>query len=292
MDAIEYKGTDCHKLTTYRGSDSPSLARIFIPNAYYDEAANTFRYCNGYLLHNQSEFAMATTIAHELAHSIDPCWIAQGPSDYTFKYSAPTDIERSENEFPFKNLIQCLRSKESVGAERLSNAPLMPAAPPKPGPPKPAPPKPISHDIKTDRIPDTDDWESTVKNASNASEKGSVIKSPFCKEDQIGESFSDWVSAELLPQYIASNFPDLSTDQYRIGFSNAHRGECSLRHPKRSRDSVRLHPPWEKRTDKILLVQPEVRKKMGCAEEPPDGSVYCKVDSIKPIPTKRGDKNG
>lgn len=122
VGSIAFEGTTCEELGGGRRgrSNEEVVSSLLIPNAFYDPQRNIFKLCSGYLLQSTSEFQIATTIAHELSHSIDPCFIAQGPADMGFKYSNQQDLKKMESEYPIKNVIQCLRDKRSIGARNLA----------------------------------------------------------------------------------------------------------------------------------------------------------------------------
>lgn len=245
---IEFDGSDCAAPVPPDAtgeSYTADLSALLEPNAYYTPAKNAFRFCNGFFLRNQSEFQMAGVVAHELAHAIDPCLIAQGPADFRFAYSAPMDRARSEAEYPLPNLLACLRSEGSVAA---SSQP--PASPPAGAPaedPAFAPPPP-----------------------ANA----------FCDQDQIGESVADWVSNEILPAYVKSNHPKLSRDQRQTGYANVFRGMCT---EAGFAEEIPwdVHPDPARRANRLLLAQPEVRRQMGCPLDPPTGVTYCEVPDVR-----------
>lgn len=114
IQAVQFIGTDCSK----DFGASEKIPGLFISNAFYDVVKNSFKYCLGTTVQNDSEFQMVFMIAHELAHGISPCGITKGPSDFTFKYSNPTDRKKSEQEFPFySSVLSCLRDKRSIQAE-------------------------------------------------------------------------------------------------------------------------------------------------------------------------------
>ncbi len=331
IDAIEFKGTDCAQLMRSAPTDSPapSISPLLIPNAFYNPESNTFKYCNGFLLGNQSEFQIVSVIAHELTHGVDPCNITKGPSDFRFKYSDPKNTDQCEAEFPFQGLIPCLRGDQSVKAKKsvfpditLGGIVVDPPADDKmirelrkkismtearikavetdlkaaglteerkkelqrkkedledqlqslqddlaealskqktPAPPTPFPfPFPIPGGKTPPQIIETPD-------------------SPFCTGDQIGETFSDWIAAEVLPEYMSLHYPDLTEKQYRLGYSNVFRGSCNHANPEQSFMSAGLdvHPEESDRVNKIILTHPKIRKQMGCDPKPPAQSTYC-----------------
>ncbi len=240
INNITYAGNDCGQLG---GSTTPSgdktAASYLVENAFYDPRAQTFHFCNGFLLRNSSEFAMAMVIGHELSHSIDPCRIDKPKGLAPVTFSAGKTLQESEDVFPFNGIIACLRSKESVGATRLSKSSM----PPPPG--------------------------GLMEAAS-----GSTISSPFCElSDQIGESFSDWMAGEILPEYIGKYHPGLSTNQKAIGFSNTFRNLCSKSQGEDffTPGGIDEHPKDTERLNRILMANPDTLKMVGCAakkEEP------------------------
>lgn len=274
VNSISFEGTNCEELGGQDGrgrSNGEAVSSLLVPNAFYDPLRIIFKLCSGYLLQSTSEFQIATTIAHELSHSIDPCNVAWGPADMGFKYSTQTDLKKMEREYPIKNVIQCLRDKRSIGARHFS-----------------------SDDKDSDDSSECPscsassmrklDMNNLMPQSGRVGENGggsmpknqSPKKVSFCQDDQIGESFSDWMAAEVLPTYMEQNHK-LTTQQYRNGYANARRIACSVQADDEDRG---VHPPSENRINKIILVNPKVRAQMGCPSKHPE-NVYC--DSEKPI---------
>jgi hypothetical protein len=241
-NAIQFKGADCSELPTWVNdmghSESAFISSLLIPNAYYDEEKNTFHYCNGMLLRSQSEFQIVALMAHELDHSLDPCNIAKGPSEFQFKYSSPQNVTKSQEEFPFKNIISCLRSEKSVAA--------------------------IGHTAGT----------TTSEQIREINASLPKMESVYCDKDQIGESFADWLSAEVLSEYMAKQHPDFSRNQMRIGYTNVWRSFCNLEKHTNVYDA---HPSDDKRANKLMLVNPKIRQQMGCPAKLEPNSTYCSV---------------
>jgi hypothetical protein len=104
IEQIKLAGTSCANLTR-----DPVSAQLSQTGTTYDQFTGSFTYCNGMLLQSNSVFAMVFTIAHELAHSIDPCMLDG--------YNGAS--EDHESSYPVNGLIGCLRSKESVYARKL-----------------------------------------------------------------------------------------------------------------------------------------------------------------------------
>lgn len=305
VEAIEFAGTSCANPTppdaTGKSYD-PSLAALLVPNAYYTPADNTFRYCNGFLLQSQSEFQIASVVAHELAHSVDPCLVSIGPEDFRFRYSEPADRVRSEKEYPLPGLVSCLRDERSVGAAYLE---------PGQGEPRPDPRarleelrarvKELNREIvKKGQSPEKREElrdEKTLILAKIAriearlrepgpgpgpgEGEGPPLPDPeqpaFCRDDQIGEAVSDWFSAEIVPEYIRTAYPKLNASQRRVGYSNVFRALCPPGGLPPEEEEFDVHPNSERRTNQLLLANPRVRRQMGCPASAPAGVKYCNV---------------
>lgn len=224
LNSITFGGTDCSS-----GSGKDSIAGILFPNAYFHPYETSFRYCSAMTKQSSSEFALAFSVAHELAHSIDPCGIGMGSKLNRFTYTR-SKVEENDQTYPIAGLISCLRDQRSAAA---------------------------------------------ATNQPKHNENSRI--SPYCIGDQIGESVSDWLATEVVPKFIDHNFPNLTQDQYRTGYSNVFRFACQrsmVGLPK----PFMVHPSTERRVDNIVAVHPEVRKQMGCGDLPTT-KVYCKVDS-------------
>lgn len=209
LKSVTFDGADCAG-----ESDNPT-DDLFFPNAFYNPQSNTFKYCSGMILKASSEFTIASIIAHELSHSIDPCRVSMGlgRSQPLGAQNGATQAE-VDNQSPYRDLITCLRDPASIGARST------------------LPPQ--------------------VRAAS------------LC-EDQIGESFCDWMAAQVLPGYISKNHPNLTRDQYINGYANAYRPICRTTVNPSAPPS--LHPLTIDRVDKIILTNPQVRAHMGCPTE-------------------------
>lgn len=271
VNAIEFEGTNCNE-----GPNGATVASLYTPNAFYNPKSNTFKYCSGYLMQSNSEFSMAAVIAHELGHSIDPCNIAEGPKDFGFKYSSD-DISKMEKEYPIKGLISCLRDKRSAGARNFMVAPLIKSMAPYGSMGKDRSGEDEEELLKftpSHRGNHRHGGEGGMARSAGGSGGGERPKANFCKDDQIGESFSDWLSAEVTPDYIASNHK-LSAKQMQLGYSNTRRGVC--RQTPDDESNTDEHPSDTIRYNKIMLANPKVREQMGCPKDNPDAR-YCKGD--------------
>lgn len=287
ISAVQFAGTDC---TALNDKNETHLDQLLTPNAYYSPSRNTFSFCNGYLLQSTSVFSIAKTIVHELTHSIDPCQLGRGPAAQSVvAYSNPRDLRHSEIQYPFTNVIQCLRGESSINARNF--------------------------DYENQRLAQLQ-WDqmeaqrqaqlkmqqqaaTTIPAAAVATPQGSVsggIQGPypylvngmggpigagmpfpprpemtadFCGKDQITEAFPDWMAAEVVPGYVQANYR-LTQDQYRNGYGNYFRLGCR----ERSAEVLqRDHPESKDRINRILLANPRVRSQMGCNS--PSPATYC-----------------
>lgn len=244
VNAIRFQGVDCAS----PNSDTYSLDSSFMTGAFYVPTDNTFRYCNGLAAQGLSEYNMVAIITHEMAHSIDPCLIADGPRISRFNYSSD-DPENSE--YPFQ-VLDCLRSDESVQAFDPNNPPeefqqmgggFPQGFPGMPGRPTEPP-------------------------------------EPFCdRGDQINESFCDWMGAEVLARYM-QNRPNATRQQHIDGLASIWRPFCNDRDglgpSNLGQPSPSNHPSTRDRLQRITLAQPTIRRLIGCTPLSEDSEIrYC-----------------
>lgn len=98
-----------------------SLMTLVNGGAYYNvsgENKNSISICPGDFVSSTSEFQTVFKLAHELAHSFDPCVIGLGtPGPAVIKYSSRDDLEKSRTDNPWGDSIKCLRGGESIAAK-------------------------------------------------------------------------------------------------------------------------------------------------------------------------------
>jgi len=279
-----FDGSICDTKESRSKGGSREISSLLTPNAFYSPGQNQFGLCAGYLLQSSSEFQLVTSIAHELSHGIDPCIIAVGPEDMDFKYSETKDLRKIEAEYPIKNIIDCLRDSRSVAARNFTESPAM-----------------NNYNYQMNFNGNSGPYGMGLTGGGGIGghnpQGGGMIgngggyrppmsassdnepNATFCKNDQIGESFSDWMAYEVLPKYIKQNHK-LTVEQYRYGYANSRRLICKIQEDGATNTGV--HPVVEDRINKLLLVNPEVRAQMGC---PPTHSknLYCDPDKyVKP----------
>ncbi|QDK38191.1 hypothetical protein [Bdellovibrio sp. NC01] len=110
VKGIRFGGTDCSIMGV------AGVSETFMPNAFYSPTEQSFTVCKGFLGDNLSEFGMSMFIAHELAHSIDPCGLSTAPEGVGITYSSFKPLAEKEKEYPITGLISCLRSEKSMNA--------------------------------------------------------------------------------------------------------------------------------------------------------------------------------
>ncbi|MCB0411747.1 MAG: hypothetical protein KDD22_04435 [Bdellovibrionales bacterium] len=256
VKAIRFKGVDC---PVYNTTDNP-ISAILAPNAYYEPFNNSFQYCESILTNSSSDFAFAFVIAHEVSHSIDPCGISMGPNDFTFEYPSNLTWTQAEQAFPVGNVLQCLRRSDSIGAVNLLA---------------------IDGASYQDRPPNFGSEPTSIAPEMDGSLPSSSTFKSFCSNsDQIGESFADWMATELTTSYISRSYPKLTSEQLRLGYSNALRFGCNGEDEMLGEASIfNTHPSTNKRINSILLTHPTVRRQMGC----PGNStkyIYCPAEGL------------
>lgn len=255
LKAIRFAGQDCSS----DGNGGRTIAAVLEANAAYNPLTNSFKYCLGLNNSSTSEFTLAYIISHELSHSVDPCGITMGPSDFAFNYSSKITRAQAENQFPIGKAISCLRSEDSVRAMTAEEALAAAAASP----------------THNGSYPGYGNYGGvTYPMYYGASAQASPAFTSFCNQDQITESFADWMAMEIMPDYIEQNHPELSVTQLRLGYSNMFRPLCQ----SSTTSGFNVHPETDLRANAIALVQPKIRKQMECASPPQH--IYCPPEGL------------
>jgi hypothetical protein len=281
VKSIRYESSDCS------GGGGSNVPGLLMPNAFYNPAQNNFNFCSGMTLQNKSEFLMAFVMAHELSHSIDPCCITQGPSDFSFRFPEGGTRAEAEAAYPIQGVIACLRSDQSIKARAADQVPqIAPGAGGYGG---------------YGNYGNYGNYGGGMGGGIGQSQPQPQTPQPFagfCQNDQITESFADWMAAEITPEYIAKNYPKLTSEQSRFGYSNIWRGSCMDDATARQIAIADPHPAQGDRSNRIILVQPKIRAQMNCPKMPPRGTVYCRPPGSKnasvpvPEPTPKPDMEG
>lgn len=202
LNTAHYAGSDCDEMAA-------GLSKDYIPNAFMNPKNGAFKICKGFFSDGTSDFHLAGVIAHELAHIVDPCSVSIGAENIRLSYKNTEDLEKMDQEYPIQGLISCLRSAKSVGAQNSIQKGYL-VGNPNGG-------YSLSPAYMDGGIP-----------SFNNGGVSTSAKFSYCnKTDQIGEVVSDWFSAELVTDYIQEKHPNLSVEQWQIGYSNLYRSACS-----------------------------------------------------------------
>ncbi len=217
---------------------APTMDGLMVGSENYSPDQNAFIFGNGFLFKSSSEFMMVYFVAHEIAHSMDPCNIgASKDFPFEYDYQSVLKVEDLEKQNPFSNVISCLRTEQSVGAKYRKY----------------------------------DDFLSFKKSMEDAGLP--VGNNPFCIHDQITESFADWMAGEVLPEYVVRHFSALSQSQRLNGYANTTRLMCKAIAPQNGYDD---HPDTQARLERILMANPKSRELVGCG--PPRNDLhYCSM---------------
>jgi hypothetical protein len=215
--------------------DAGIVPMLFAATLVYNANTNSIHVCEGLLGKNFSEFKLAQAIAHEMTHSFDPCNIAD-VLPAVIRYSSTSDLAVRDSEYLWPEVLQCLRSQSSIGARAWPSDPVVSSS------------DDDSNHAKSDEPPYYD----------------------YCDKDQVIEAFADWMSAELFTTYISRHYPHLTRQQWYEGYSNIFRFNCYEKFEEQDR-----HPAIAQRISRILVANPVVRQKLGCAA--PTGLNYCQI---------------
>ncbi len=84
----------------------------------------------------------------------------------------------------------------------------------------------------------------------------------LCSNDQINESVADWFGVEALARMVKKqSFGKQSPDEVAAGVANVFADSC---YAGSNQSENQIHPASRLRLEKILAVQPDIRKAMGC----------------------------
>ena len=264
IERIKFEGSSCLS----EGIDS--VAPLFYDGAGYNVKEEILTYCRGEVDGQRiSEYQLIQLISHELAHSIDPCFI-----QFDFKSNSAPIInyegsDSPEKIYPFP-IIECLRSEDSIQAFRPNY-------------------RPYPHHYYSMYY----DTQNTPYN-SHPPSRPSRPPPPFCHhDDQIGESFCDWLATEILFRHMNSNSKLSGNDknQHINGIASIYRSHC---YPKDGLGLSELgqdigrHPASIDRLERITLAHPGIRRKL-CGKNVKSKVRYCDP-TIKPT-NRSGDKS-
>jgi hypothetical protein len=214
--------------------------RSFAWSSILEDGSRQITICDGMLFGNSSDFSLVFSLAHEISHQIDPCFIHFGPQNFHYQYDpAAKSLADYEKQNPFYDGIRCLRDpKKSIGAVTTMNF---------------SDPYFLDHlDMKSDPMKKS---------------------TPFCDSDRLPEAFADAMGAKVLASYFQnkSNVGDkqFTKEQWRAGLLNT-----SMSFAQPSTDCVRNrmyqqsvtdeYPSTHFRLNGLLMANSEIRRLAGC----------------------------
>lgn len=276
------------------------------PDAFFSPGAHKIVLCPEYA--ELPEFSLLEILSHEVAHSFDPCSLqgtflntaAPGSTGSTY-WTVVEPLELPEGKKPsgkvvlrgvgleknpFASALNCLASKDSIHARVTSREDV----------------NRLAQELRTLRdvakAKGAHDGAPAVHRAERALEKLSNLAPDFlacsnfpaAHRSQIQESFSDWISTQVLNDAIKVAPPERRREmaiEATLSFS----GDCLGFEPDSERvfEELKLkapscasgnyadvikqaqgviadeHPPTFSRVDRLFLAQPEIREALGCA---------------------------
>jgi hypothetical protein len=199
---------------------------------------NSIFMCRGFSSSTESEFSLIFALAHELTHPNDPCQF--------LKKSGNSTLAELDSQYPLANTLKCLRNSKSVGAQNKIEF------------------------CKTTNHKKENKCQELEKKTNHCPQGEGMPR------DQIGESISDLLAAEITHDLVKLRHPDLKPEQWQIGVSQMLVGSTSCSNLSSIYDE---HPADEKRINSLILANPKIRKSMGCPEKSPN-KLYC--DPMEP----------
>lgn len=227
------------------GCGGQNLPALFTENATYMPLTDEIEFCRGFSSgrnSNESEFKFIHNIAHELAHSIDPCVITEfGPPKHRLEFQEAINLQELATQFYAPSVLQCLMS---------------------------------SLDVSTgSSFPNEDYFEESGGEIEDFDHPRQNPVWSFCGHPKLNELFCDWFATEVLNKYLKSREPQLNAEQIKTGLSNVWRTSC---HPILGLSlGSDIHPPTHLRLNNILLSHPNIRQQMGCSSQAP--FPYCGI---------------
>jgi hypothetical protein len=263
---LNYYPTNCssHHLSYDEESEGAQLNRVF----------SSIEMCGRFMSKRFSKGARFFVLAHEIAHSFDPCQIgfdfSHAADQNIFPFATnlfsneklPTiyDFRKNDSVSPYRNLLKCLRSENSV---RARPAIEYASAPDQTTSSDPNAPQQVV--IRAERRdPLTFVYLCGIKKFDG-----------LLPRDSITEAFADWISAQAEVERYKDQ-PQISVASDLIDFN---------RMLAPSRKSVIIdnrmnrfsdpHPNVERLIQNIFLANPIIRKAVQCTEDNSTPPLYC-----------------
>jgi putative hemolysin len=254
--------------------------KLFEPNAFYAGIpSNSVTYCPSKFLQMDSDFQIYQLLLHEVSHSVAACNLGFINPETTvlqpFNNNLPALRQQLDSFSSTPELTQCLRRSDSSGARACGIDSL-------------------NCDFGTDTAKEL----CRVRVASEK-EKGPIKVCDLAQtQDQADESISDWFAAELLPELIEADHPQLTPEQWKAGLANASEQYCTtrfqslavnIRHQQESGMICESHPDDHIRVNSILMANPHIRNKLNCPQN--SGPTYCSYGQPNPYTQNNGGSN-
>ncbi len=275
-----------------RMSENPHLAGC--PNAAFNPDEYKISICPNYYV--APELTLMKVLGHEITHSIDPCnslmlpqitrrsstvCTPQGCTQEIFK--DPLEKIKVIKKNPFSKTISCLKQKNSVWAMSPDDHVYE------------------RHEREREHLRELDQKETLAEFESHLQSER-VMKDKFCSSkegnSQLGESFSDWLSGEVIGEKVAELeninpasaaqrakealmvFPTTHCSNVKKPFNDLRKKintdfKCAnnLAEVEMLESREDPHPFATARINKIFLAQPQIKKALKCSDDP--GVIHC-----------------
>jgi hypothetical protein len=185
-----------------------------------------------------SEFSFIQVLAHEMAHSIDPCGL-MGKAVQESKTFFPIvqyqgmkeSLSAAIDRLPMGSIHQCLLSPESLGVKDAEKQ-----------------------------------LAEMMKHLGEGPGDVAYFAHPLCQMRRHSEGFCEFMAAEILARYLNSNRAPAKINNIRNGLTNVVAALCHQPNFNRAENpELAFHPSTEDRAKRILLTHPLIREKAGCA---------------------------
>lgn len=215
-----------------------------------------------------SEFLLVKTLAHEMAHAIDPCNLQRGlgyparppgkkqetdagaAAPRIPRFPAISNLPEETRSYelgafrhlPFQNINACLARENNLGLPELNST--------------------LSRLRQRWQLP-----EGVMPGDGYLDSQY-----PLCLYTRHLESFCDYLASEVLSGYLQQNQSRLSPGQVRNGLFNIAAASCDGDDPARVQNpNVSSHPTANERVNRIFLAHPELRRRSACS----NSQEYC-----------------
>jgi len=259
-----------------------------VPNAFYDTETHSMNICPTSL--NLPDSQLLLIIAHEAAHTVDPC-ISQfgiyGVDEQNLKAVEKSVPDSLRNEFrltsdnirgtkqttledgPIVDLLLESGSLKTISPSRTSDNYLF---------------KDIYSCLKSSkgggfRAPSSEEIE------LEGQRDGIVADYPMCANhgNNMNEAFSDWMASQVVGDFLKDK--NLASDEKLRNVSYFAAQACLEKDPNYKIDSH--HPPSQMRLEQIVLRNPSTRAALGCLPDTTQAQCEHRETSGSPVKLKK-----